>query len=93
MTDRLLTAREVAELLGLSPASVLRRWRAGELPGYRLASNVLRFSEGDIAAWLEERRRGGRAERRATGSLDDRPAGVVSLLRPAPDSGGTDHAS
>lgn len=58
MTDRLLTAREVAELLGLSPASVLRRWRAGELPGYRLASNVLRFSERDITAWLEERRSG-----------------------------------
>ena len=31
--DRLLTARQVADLLGVSVASVLRRWRAGELPG------------------------------------------------------------
>lgn len=56
MTDRLLTTREVAELLGLSPETVLRRYRAGEIPGYRLASNVLRFRESDIEAWLQERR-------------------------------------
>ena len=43
MTDRLLTTREVATFLGMSPESVLRRYRRGELPGYRLASNVLRF--------------------------------------------------
>lgn len=56
--DRLLTTREVAEWLGLSPETVLRRWRAGELPGHRIASNVLRFNEADIVAWLEERREG-----------------------------------
>jgi excisionase family DNA binding protein len=45
-------------LLGLSsPATVLRRWRAGELPGYRLGSNVLRFSARDIDEYLEQRRR------------------------------------
>jgi excisionase family DNA binding protein len=53
MTDRLLTAREVAAFLGVSPETVLRRWRAGELPGYRLASNVLRFRESEIEVWLE----------------------------------------
>jgi excisionase family DNA binding protein len=51
----LLTTRQVAELLGLSPATVLRRWRAGELPGYRIASNVLRFNEAEVVAWLEAR--------------------------------------
>jgi len=35
----LLTTREVAALLGLSPATVLRRWRTGELPGFRISSN------------------------------------------------------
>jgi hypothetical protein len=35
---------------------VLRRWRTGQLPGYRLASNVLRFHPGELAAWLEEHR-------------------------------------
>jgi excisionase family DNA binding protein len=59
VTERpLLTTRQVATLLGLSPATVLRRWRAGELPGYRLASNCLRFDANEIAAWLEARRRG-----------------------------------
>jgi excisionase family DNA binding protein len=52
----LLTTREVAALLGLSPATVLRRARAGELPSFRLASNVLRFSADEVAAWLEARR-------------------------------------
>lgn len=52
-TARLLTTREVADFLGVSPETVLRRWRAGELPGYRLASNVLRFREDEIGAWLE----------------------------------------
>ena len=56
MSERLLTAREVGEFLGLSTESVLRRWRSGEIPGYRLASNVLRFDPADIEAWLEGRR-------------------------------------
>ena len=53
MTERLLTTREVAEFLGLSPETVLRRYRRGELPGFRLASNVLRFRESEVEAWLE----------------------------------------
>jgi excisionase family DNA binding protein len=54
--DRLLTARQVADLLGVSVASVLRRWRAGELPGFRLSTKCLRFRESEIAGWLEARR-------------------------------------
>lgn len=54
--EQLFTAREVAEMLAMSPESVLRRWRAGELPGFRLAPNVLRFRAADIDAWLEGRR-------------------------------------
>jgi len=53
VTERLLTTRQLAEFLGVSPETVLRRWRAGKLPGYRLASNVLRFRESEIEAWLE----------------------------------------
>jgi len=52
VSERLLTTREVAEFLGLSPETVLRRYRAGELPGYRLGSNVLRFRESELEAWL-----------------------------------------
>jgi excisionase family DNA binding protein len=53
----LLTTRQVAEWLGVSPATVLRRWRSGELPGYRIASNVLRFDRDELERWLSERRR------------------------------------
>jgi excisionase family DNA binding protein len=56
MADPLLTTREVAAFLGVSPETVLRRWRSGELPGYRLASNVLRFRESELEAWLAARR-------------------------------------
>lgn len=56
MTDQLLTTRQVADALGLSPETVLRRWRAGDLPGYRLGSNVLRFSADDLEEWLEAHR-------------------------------------
>lgn len=55
MTGRLLTTRQVADYLGLSPETVLRRWRAGEIPGIRLASNVLRFREEAIEEWLDGR--------------------------------------
>ena len=53
MNDRLLTTREVAAYLGFSPETVLRRYRAGELAGIRLASNVLRFRESAVEAFLE----------------------------------------
>jgi len=52
----LLTTREVAAFLGLSPEAVLRRWRRGLIPGYRLDGNVLRFDRADIEAWLAARR-------------------------------------
>jgi predicted DNA-binding transcriptional regulator AlpA len=60
VTERLLTAREVGELVGLSTEAVLRRWRAGEIPGYRIASNVLRFDPVEIEAWLALKRSGPR---------------------------------
>ena len=56
VSERLLTTREVAEFLSLSPETILRRWRAGEIPGYRLASNVLRFRESELEAWLQAQR-------------------------------------
>jgi excisionase family DNA binding protein len=55
-SESLLTTRQVADWLGVSSETVLRRWRAGELPGYRLASNALRFNADELAAWLEQHR-------------------------------------
>lgn len=64
MNQHLLTTRDVAERLGLSPEAVLRRWRAGQIPGFRLATNVLRFDEAEIGAWLDSLRAGPRYSRR-----------------------------
>jgi excisionase family DNA binding protein len=58
MSECLLTTREVAEMLGLSSEAVLRRWRAGELPGFRLSSKVLRFRQSELITWLEGHRTG-----------------------------------
>lgn len=56
VNGRLLTAREVADRLAVSPETVLRWHRAGELPGFRLASNCLRFDEAELERWLAIRR-------------------------------------
>jgi excisionase family DNA binding protein len=50
---RLLTTRQVAEILAVSPETVLRRIRSGELPAIRLASNALRVREDEFEAYLE----------------------------------------
>ena len=56
MTERLLTARELAEILGLSPATILDRFERGELPGFRLfgrKGGPVRFRESEIEAALD----------------------------------------
>jgi excisionase family DNA binding protein len=63
VTERLLTARQLAEILGLSPATVLDRFEAGTLPGFRLGGRVgspVRFRWSEVEAWLEEGRVGPR---------------------------------
>ena len=47
LTDPLLTARELADLLGLKPATVLDKWERGELPGYKIGRAV-RFDADEI---------------------------------------------
>ena len=48
----LLTTRQVAAVLAVSPETVLRRIRAGELPAIRLASNAIRIREEDLDAFV-----------------------------------------
>ena len=55
MTGRLLTAREVGELVGMSPETILRWTRKGQLPAIRLPSGAIRFREDALEDWLEER--------------------------------------
>ena len=55
MTDRLFTAREVAELLGVSAETVLRWTRARKLPAVRLPSGAVRFRQDELDGWIVER--------------------------------------
>jgi excisionase family DNA binding protein len=48
----LLTTREVAERFAVSPETVLRWWRRGELPGFRLGATALRFDPVELDAFL-----------------------------------------
>jgi excisionase family DNA binding protein len=52
MRSPLLTARAVAEVLGVSTETVLRWVRRGELPAIRLPSGALRFPLATLDEWL-----------------------------------------
>jgi excisionase family DNA binding protein len=66
VTGRLLTGREVAERLNVSPKTVLR-WALDvertELPSVRLSNRAIRFPEDQLDAWIEQRRTTPGAER------------------------------
>ncbi len=87
MSGALLTARQVAELLGLSAETVLRWTRRGELPALKLPGGAIRFQPDVLDEWLEERatpRRGSAnhpAGRRPTRTL----SGVDSALPTTPE--------
>jgi excisionase family DNA binding protein len=55
VTDRLLPARAVAELFGVSTETVLRWARRGELPSVHLSNRAIRLREDEIEAWTEAR--------------------------------------
>jgi excisionase family DNA binding protein len=55
--ERLVKARDVAELLSLEMDTVLDRFQRGELPGFRLGGRKgapVRFRLSEIEEWLEE---------------------------------------
>ena len=56
MTERLLTARELADVVGVTPATILRWTRHGDgPPAARLPSGQLRYPEEAFIAWLAAR--------------------------------------
>jgi excisionase family DNA binding protein len=57
VSDRLLTAAELAESLALSTSTVLDWFEAGRLPGFKLG-RVVRFRESEVLDWLEAHRKG-----------------------------------
>jgi excisionase family DNA binding protein len=68
VSERLLTAVELAEQLGLSTATVVDWAEAGRLPGFRMGGakgGRLRFRESEVAAMLESWRFGPAPSRHA----------------------------
>jgi excisionase family DNA binding protein len=59
VTDRLLTAEELAERLNVPSRWALEHARAGTIPHVRLGRYV-RFDWGDVVEWLESCKAGGR---------------------------------
>jgi excisionase family DNA binding protein len=55
----LLTVRDVAAQLGVCTATVYQLVGDGQLPHVRVL-NAIRVAPGDLAAFIEARRRGGR---------------------------------
>jgi excisionase family DNA binding protein len=85
VSERLLTARELAGYLGLKPGTVLDKWERGELPGYKFGRAV-RF---DLEEVLATGRPGAGGE--VSPTPHSHPAkGVLSQVSPTPIQGGED---
>jgi excisionase family DNA binding protein len=67
--DRLLTADELAERLGMKTEWVWAQARAGRIPHVRLG-RYRRFRESAVEAWLHDLETGGT---RPTGTASSRP--------------------
>jgi excisionase family DNA binding protein len=55
MTNRLLTARELANYLGFSAATIVDWSERNEIPSFKIGGR-LRFNLSEVEAWLEQRR-------------------------------------
>jgi excisionase family DNA binding protein len=61
VSEALLTARQVAEMLGISPDTALDWFEQGRIPGFRLTRRIgspVRFRGSEIDAWVEHCRCG-----------------------------------
>ena len=90
MTERLLTARELAELLGFAAGTVVDWAERGDVPAFKVGGR-LRFRESEVLRWLETRRLNGPG---TGGEVSPTPTvnptrSVLSQSSPTPHRGGT----
>jgi excisionase family DNA binding protein len=57
MTERLLSARELGEVLGFSASTIVDWAEADKIPSFKVGGR-LRFRLSEVEGWLEEHRRG-----------------------------------
>lgn len=56
MTEKLITTKEAADLLGVSMAFLERdRWAGARIPFVRVGSRSVRYRRGDIDAYINAR--------------------------------------
>lgn len=89
MSERLLTARELGELLGFSPATIVDWAEAGKLPAFKIGGR-LRFRESEVMEWLETKRPGAEEKLSTTPRAPGRS--VVSPTSTTPRRGGEEDA-
>jgi excisionase family DNA binding protein len=79
VSERLLTARELAAYLDVSPETILRWTRRGELPAIKLPGGAIRYRAEVVDQWLEECEIGGgrRPPRSVTAPERHPPAAIV----------------
>jgi predicted DNA-binding transcriptional regulator AlpA len=78
--EKLLKARDVADMLGLEMGTVLDRFEARDIPGFRLygrKGGPVRFRLSEIEQWLEDQCRVGYAP-------EDNINGPAPRRRPGP---------
>ncbi|RLG23793.1 excisionase [Methanosarcinales archaeon] len=56
MQKVLLTTREIANLLRISPSTIARYRRLGLIPYIKLPTGKVRFDQREIIKWIEEKR-------------------------------------
>jgi excisionase family DNA binding protein len=88
MIEPLLTARQLAEVLGYSPATIVDWAEAGKLPAFKLGGR-LRFRESEILAWLDTKRAGAGGEV-APVPFQSPAQGPSLTVAPVPVIGGED---
>jgi excisionase family DNA binding protein len=81
VSERLLTAADLAEHLALSTSTVLDWFEAGRLPGFKLG-RVVRFRESEVLDWLEAQRRGPGTR----GEVSPTPSAVPTQVLVSPTS-------
>ena len=54
MSDKLLSARDLANLTGWSLLTIYKKSSAGQIPGRVKLGHSLRFRESEVEAWLSE---------------------------------------
>jgi excisionase family DNA binding protein len=82
----LLTARQVADLLGVSSETVLRWTRRGKLPAVRLPGGALRYRPDILERWLDEHETANDADRGVSPPRSAIRREVVSPIVTARDS-------